>query len=51
MLMSRRCRGRFALINCHDECDGNMAPSRIKKLRRRMKRRERQNWQREISAE
>lgn len=49
MLMNRRNRGRLAVIACHDDCDGNMAPNRVKSFRRTMKRRERNQWKKENS--
>lgn len=50
MLMSRRNRGRLAVINCHDECDGNLAPNNRKRFKKVVKRRERREWQKEIAA-
>jgi len=47
MLLSRRTRAAVnGIIYCHDDCDPNMAPRRIKSLRRRNKRAENQRWKR-----
>lgn len=49
LLMKRSTRARNAgQIACHDECDSNMAPRKVKRMRRKFKRAERQAWKREV---
>lgn len=49
LLMKRTTRARVGgRIACHDECDSLMAPRKVKKMRRRLKRAERNRWKKEV---
>lgn len=50
MTLARTNRARVGgKIACHDECDSCMSPLQIKPERRRVKRRERRDWKRDLT--